>query len=163
MKHRIFDLRAIVPLASAAAFTVVLAVQQGPALAAGDTADPPETEAGETVDAFVDWAQSKARALDSKLNAATARAADAGAEVADDVKAEWREARQAIDRQRAAVRQQIAELETAAASEWADAKEATRQGLAALGEKVEEFRALIMERDKSGPSPAPDRARKDPA
>ncbi len=101
------------------------------------------------MDAFVDWAQKQAKALDGKLDEAASKAKEAGADAADEVKEEWREARAAIDRQRDALNQQIAELKKSAKGEWTDAKEATKQGLAVLGDKIEEFRAMVSGRKDS--------------
>lgn len=134
---------------AATAVAAVLSGMPGAAHAAGGKASPPETSAGETVDAFVGWADEQARALDSKLDEVTAKAKEAGADAADEVKEEWRQAREAIDRQRDALDQQIAELKKSAKGEWADAKEATKQGLAALGDKIDEFRVMVTDDKKS--------------
>lgn len=138
------------PMTLMAATAAIAAVMSGaPAAAAADKQSPPETSSGETMDAFVDWAQKQAKALDGKLDEAASKAKEAGADAADEVKEEWREARAAIDRQRDALNQQIAELKKSAKGEWTDAKEATKQGLAVLGDKIEEFRAMVSGRKDS--------------
>ena len=140
-----------IPIAilAAAAVTVGLSAAPGAALAAGDKANSEEATAGETVDDFVGWAQKQAEALDRKLDEAASDAKQAGANAADEVKEEWREARAAIDRQRKALNQQIAELKKTAKGEWVDAKEATKEGLEELGDKIEEFRAMVTDKQKS--------------
>ncbi|MEQ9575129.1 MAG: hypothetical protein RLN77_06065, partial [Rhodospirillales bacterium] len=107
-----------------------------------------ESTAGETVDDFVGWAQKQAKALDSKLDEAASDAKQASANAADEVKEEWREAHAAIERQRKALNQQIAELQKSAKGEWSDAKEATKEGLEDLGDKIEEFRAMVADKTK---------------
>ena len=52
-------------------------------------------------------------------------------------------------RNRAAYLEQIAELKKSAKGEWADAKEATKEGLEDLGDKIEEFRAMVTDKQKS--------------
>ena len=140
-----------IPIAilAAAAVTAGLSAAPGAAQAAGDKANSQEATAGETVDGFVGWAQKQAEALDSKLDEAASDAKQAGANAADEVKEEWREARAAIDRQRKALNQQIAELKKTAKGEWVDAKEATKEGLEELGDKIEEFRAMVTDKQKS--------------
>lgn len=140
-----------IPIAilAAAAVAAGLSVAPGAAQAAGDKVAPQEATAGDAVDDFVNWAQKQAKALDSKLDEAASDAKQAGANAADEVKEEWREARAAIDRQRDALNQQIADLKKSAKGEWTDAKEATKEGLEALGDKIEEFRAMVTDKQKS--------------
>lgn len=99
------------PMTLMAATAAIAAVMSGaPAAAAADKQAPSETSSGETMDAFADWAQKQAKVLDGKLDEATSKAKEAGADAADEVKEEWREARAAIDRQRDALNQQILSL-----------------------------------------------------
>ncbi len=136
-------------LAAATAVAAMLSSAPGTAQAAGDNVNAQEATAGETVDDFIGWADNQAKALDSKLDEVASQAKEAGANAADEVKEEWRDARAAIDRQRDALDQQIAELKKSAKGEWTDAKEATKEGLAALGDKIEELRAMIAGQEKS--------------
>tara|TARA_R110000772_G_scaffold268571_1_gene396333 strand:- start:61220 stop:61735 length:516 start_codon:yes stop_codon:yes gene_type:complete len=140
-----------IPIAilAAAAVAAGLSAAPGAAQAAGDKANSQEVTAEETVDDFVGWAQKQATVLDAKLDEAASNAKEAGANAADEVKEEWREARAAIDRQRDVLNQQIAELKKSAKGEWVDAKEATKEGLEALGDKIEEFRAMVTDKQKS--------------
>ena len=41
------------------------------------------------------------------------------------------------------------DLKKSAKGEWTDAKQATKEGLAALGDKIEEFRAMVTDKQKS--------------
>ena len=140
-----------IPIAILAATAVVAGLSTAPGIAqaADGKTNPQEATAGDTVDDFVNWAQKQAKALDSKLDEAASDAKQAGANAADEVKEEWREARAAIERQRKALNQQIAELQKSAKGEWSDAKEATKEGLEDLGDKIDEFRAMVADKTKS--------------
>lgn len=149
MTYRTHIRKPMTILATATAVAAMLSSAPGTAQAAGENGSAQEATAGETVDDFIGWADNQAKALDSKLDEVASQAKEAGANAADEVKEDWREARAAIDRQRDALDQQIAELKKAAKGEWTDAKAATKEGLAALGDKIEDFRALIAGQEKS--------------
>jgi len=148
MKHHMISFKTFAPLAATA--VLAAALSGAPAYAAQDKSDTSmQAAAGETAEDFTNWAEKKADALDKQLDEVAAEAKEAGADAQAEVKEQWQDAQDAIDRQRDAVAKQIGDLKKAAKSEWSDVKEATEDGLDTLGKKIEEFRVMIQDWQKS--------------
>lgn len=102
-----------------------------------------QTPAKGPVDEFVAWIEKQAQTLDRKVEETSAQAEAMRAEMSQEARKNWREARDAVDHHRRELNRQMELQKTAAESELKDIQAATKRSLNDLGDKVDEFRREV--------------------
>ena len=88
---------------------------------------------------FAAWTETQAKALDRKVDLASARAAALRGELSRDAWKNWEEIRAAVDYQRRELAKHMARQRSASRAEWKDIQAATLRSLDHLSARVDDL------------------------